>query len=179
MDLLAKYWWFSMKVATSIKGEDDELVENLAAGLEIAKEDVLLAYVKDAEKAVVAEHTPDIALIVCHETKTVVLTVCGTKAFPVPSMADVIMVGTLSVIFIELWKKANVTVQRGLTSNCRTSTRTACRSTAGGRTAGWRPPVATFWSARCRTWRPSWPSCPGTRDQSAPSLSPCNRTSSY
>ena len=97
VDLLAKYWWFSMKVATSIKGEDDELVENLAAGLEIAKEDVLLAYVKDAEKAVVAQHTPDIALIVCHETKTVVLTVCGTKAFPVPSMADVIMVGTLQI----------------------------------------------------------------------------------
>jgi len=91
VELLAKYWWYLMDVATSLKGDDEELYENLAKGLKVAQDDILYSFVKDAEKAIVAEHVPDIALIVHHETKEVVLTVCGTKVFPAPSVADIMM----------------------------------------------------------------------------------------
>eukprot|EP00090_Calanus_glacialis_P011310 TRINITY_DN19740_c0_g1_i1.p1 TRINITY_DN19740_c0_g1~~TRINITY_DN19740_c0_g1_i1.p1 ORF type:complete len:510 (-),score=107.93 TRINITY_DN19740_c0_g1_i1:92-1621(-) len=91
VELLAKYWWYSMDVATSIKGDDEELYENLAKGLKIPQDDILYAFVKDADKAIVAEHCPDIALVVHHANKEVVLTVCGTKMFPAPSVADIMM----------------------------------------------------------------------------------------
>jgi len=91
VELLAKYWWYSMDVATSIKGDDEELYENLAKGLKVPQDDILYGFVKDAEKAIVAEHCPDIALVVHHENKEVVLTVCGTKVFPAPSVADIMM----------------------------------------------------------------------------------------
>lgn len=91
VELLAKYWWLSVKVAKNVRGSDKELYENIAKGLEISVEDVIYAHTKDAEKAVVEAHSPDIALVVHHETKEVVLTVCGTKMFPVPSVADILM----------------------------------------------------------------------------------------
>eukprot|EP00092_Neocalanus_flemingeri_P020912 GFUD01022655.1.p1 GENE.GFUD01022655.1~~GFUD01022655.1.p1 ORF type:complete len:449 (+),score=115.12 GFUD01022655.1:272-1618(+) len=91
VELLAKYWWYSMDVAKSIKGDDEELYENLAKGLKIPQDDILYAFVKDAENAIVAEHCPDIALVVHHENKEVILTICGTKVFPAPSVADIMM----------------------------------------------------------------------------------------
>jgi len=91
VELLAKYWWYLMDVATSLKGDDDEMYENLAKGLNVPQDDILYVFVKDAEKAIVAEHCPDIALAVHHTEKEVVLTVCGTKVFPAPSVADIMM----------------------------------------------------------------------------------------
>ena len=79
IELLAKYWWLSMEVAKSIRGKEKELYTNIANGLKIPEDEVLYAYTKDADKAIVEEHCPDIALIVCHETKQIILTVCGTK----------------------------------------------------------------------------------------------------
>ena len=69
VELLAKYWWLSVEVAKNVRGSDKELYENIAKGLEISVEDVIYAHTKDAEKAVVEAHSPDIALVVHHETK--------------------------------------------------------------------------------------------------------------
>ena len=62
VNLLAKYWWYTMAVGKSIRGKEDELYENIAKGLKKSQEDVLYAFTKDAEKAVVEEHSPDIAI---------------------------------------------------------------------------------------------------------------------
>jgi len=90
VDLLGHYWSRSFEIASNIKGEElEELRKNLAEGIEIPVEDVLYVYNKDAEKAVVEEHCPDIALTIDKERKELVLTVCGTKVFPAPSAADI------------------------------------------------------------------------------------------
>ena len=62
VDLLAKYWWYTMAVGKSIRGKEEELYENIAKGLKKSQEDVLYAFTKDAEKAVVEDHSPDIAV---------------------------------------------------------------------------------------------------------------------
>ena len=62
VDLLAKYWWYIMAVGKSIRGKEEELYENIAKGLKKSQEDVLYAFTKDAEKAVVEDHSPDIAV---------------------------------------------------------------------------------------------------------------------
>ena len=107
VELLAKYWWFSIGVAKSIRGDEKDLYKNIADGLSKPVEDILFAYSKDADQANVDEHCPDIAIVVDHEKKEVVFTVCGTKVrifrviqhtrelflkmFPVPSVADILM----------------------------------------------------------------------------------------
>jgi len=91
VELLAKYWWYSMDVATSMKGDDEEVYENVAKGLKIPQADIIYTFVKDAENAIVADHCPDIALVAHHENKEIILTVCGTKVFPAPSAADIMM----------------------------------------------------------------------------------------
>ena len=80
-----------MGVAKSIRGKEKQLYENIAKGLKKNVEDVVYAFTKDAENAVVEDHSPDIAIVVDHSSKEIVLTVCGTKMFPVPSVADVLM----------------------------------------------------------------------------------------
>ena len=80
-----------MAVAKSIRGKEKQLYENIAKGLKTNVENVVYAFTKDAENAVVEEHSPDIAVVVHHESREIVLTVCGTKMFPVPSVADVLM----------------------------------------------------------------------------------------
>ena len=62
VDLLAKYWWYTMAVGKSIRGKEEEIYENIAKGLNKSQDDVLYAFTKDAEKAVVEEHSPDIAV---------------------------------------------------------------------------------------------------------------------
>ena len=79
VELLAKYWWFSIGVAKSIRGDEKDLYKNIAEGLSKPVEDILFAYSKDADQANVDEHCPDIAIVVDHEKKEVVFTVCGTK----------------------------------------------------------------------------------------------------
>ena len=86
VELLAKYWWFSIGVAKSIRGDEEDLYKNIAAGLSKPKEgiikpveDILFAYSKDADQANVDEHCPDIAIVVDHENKEIIFTVCGTK----------------------------------------------------------------------------------------------------
>ena len=92
VDLLGHFWSRSLDIASSIKGEEEEeLKTNLAIGMELPREDVLYVFNKDAVKADVEEHCPDIALTLDHLRKELVLTVCGTKVFPVPSAADIIM----------------------------------------------------------------------------------------
>ena len=78
-----------MAVGKSIRGKKDQLYHNIAKGLKKSPEDVLFAFIKDAEN--VEDHSPDIALVVDHCSRELVLTVCGTKMFPVPSVADVLM----------------------------------------------------------------------------------------
>lgn len=90
VDLLGHLWCRSFEIASNIKGEElEELRNNLAEGLKVPVDDVIYVFNKDAEKAVVEEHCPDIALTVDRERKELVLTVCGTKMFPAPSAADI------------------------------------------------------------------------------------------
>ena len=92
VDLLGHFWSRSCDIAANIKGEEEEeLRMNLAIGMELPPEDVLYVFNKDAVKADVEDHCPDIALTLDHSRKELVLTVCGTKVFPVPSAADIIM----------------------------------------------------------------------------------------
>ena len=92
VDLLGHFWSRSCDIAANIKGEEEEeLRKNLANGMELPLEDVLYVFNKDAVKADVEDHCPDIALTIDHPRKELVLTVCGTKVFPVPSAADIIM----------------------------------------------------------------------------------------
>ena len=91
VELLARYWWYIMDLAKTMRGDIKELTENIAKGIGVVPECVQFAFTKDADKAVVEEHCPDIALVVHNDTKEIVLTVCGTKMFPVPSVADILM----------------------------------------------------------------------------------------
>ena len=92
VDLMGHYWKRMMDVAANIKGEEEEeLRENLAKGMELKLEEVVYVFNKDAEKADIEDHCPDIAVNLDHERKELVLTVCGTKMFPIPSPADIIM----------------------------------------------------------------------------------------
>ena len=92
VELLARYWWYIMDLAKCLRGgSNKELYDNVAKGLKVESESVEYVFTKDAENAVVEDHCPDIAVVVHHESQEVVLTVCGTKMFPVPSVADILM----------------------------------------------------------------------------------------
>ena len=91
VELMARYWWLIMDLAKNMKGNNTELTDNIANGLKVEPECVKFVFTKDADKAVVEEHCPDIAVVVHNNTKEIILTVCGTKMFPVPSVADILM----------------------------------------------------------------------------------------
>ena len=92
LNRMAFFWHRFMKVASNISGEEEEeLKANLAEGMELELEDVIYVYNKDAKKGDVEEHLPDIALTVDRDRKELLLTVAGTKVFPMPSAADIIM----------------------------------------------------------------------------------------
>jgi len=92
LNRMAFFWHRFMKVASNISGEEEEeLKANLAEGMELELEDVIYVYNKDAKKGDVEEHLPDIALTIDKERKELLLTVAGTKVFPMPSAADIIM----------------------------------------------------------------------------------------
>jgi len=92
LNRMAFFWHRFMKVASNISGdEEEELKANLAEGMEVSLEDVIYVYNKDAKKGDVEEHLPDIALTIDRDRKELLLTVAGTKVFPMPSAADIIM----------------------------------------------------------------------------------------
>ena len=47
--------------------DDDVLYGAVATGLHVDREDVVFVFVKDAEKANVEEHCPDVCIVVHHQ----------------------------------------------------------------------------------------------------------------
>jgi len=88
----AWYWHYLLKVAWALVLHtkcDQDLIQNLAESLKIEEKQIVFSLMKDSD--ILDDHSPDIMLIVHHERKEVILTICGTKITPHPSAADIML----------------------------------------------------------------------------------------